>query len=51
MTEWEEFKQLDYTRISKMMRKPSWVFDTRNIINREKAICAGLNVWNIGVDF
>ena len=34
-----------------MMRKPSWVLDTRNIINRDKAKDAGLNVWNIGVDY
>ena len=51
MTEWEEFKRLDFIEISKMMRKPSWVLDTRNIINREKAKDAGLNVWNIGVDY
>ena len=51
MTEWEEFKHLNFTEISTMMRKPSWVLDTRNIIDREKAKDAGLNVWNVGVDY
>ena len=51
MTEWEEFKRLDFTKISTMMRKPSWVLDTRNIIDRKKAKDAGLNVWNVGVDY
>ena len=50
MTEWEEFKSLNFREISKKMRRPSWVFDTRNIINSEEAKEAGLNVWKIGVN-
>ena len=50
MTEWEEFKSLNFREISKKMRRPSWVFDTRNIINCEEAKEAGLNVWKIGVN-
>ena len=29
LTEWEEFKHLDWETISNNMRSPSWVFDTR----------------------
>ena len=29
LTEWEEFKDLDWINIFNVMRKPAWVFDTR----------------------
>ncbi len=48
LTEWEEFKDLDFKNISKIMRKPSWIFDTRSIINVEEAKLYGINVWNLG---
>ena len=28
LTEWNEFASLNWEEISKMMRQPSWVFDT-----------------------
>ena len=48
LTEWDEFKFLDFERLSKIMRKPSWIFDTRSIINNEDANNFGINVWNLG---
>ena len=48
LTEWDEFKFLDFERLSKIMRKPSWIFDTRSIINNEDANKFGINVWNLG---
>ena len=30
------------------MRKPSWVFDARSIVEKEKVIDANLNLWQIG---
>ena len=46
ITEWEEFKDLNFKTFSSM-RKPSWIFDTRGII-KESAKKAGFNVWMIG---
>ena len=49
ITEWSEFKDLNFLELIKVMRKPSWIFDSRGIINKTKAISAGFNVWEIGV--
>ena len=50
LTEWEEFKQINWGEVSKIMRTPSWVIDTRNILNYENAVDNGLKVWRLGVD-
>ena len=48
LTEWDEFKNLNWEIIAKKMRPPAWVFDTRSIINMHEAKSHGLNVWSIG---
>ena len=30
-----EFKKIDWGKVSKAMRKPAWVFDSRSIIDSE----------------
>ena len=30
------------------MRKPSWVFDTRDVVDIEKCTNAGFKVWKLG---
>ena len=32
VTEWEEYKNLSWRKLSDLLRKPSWIFDTRGII-------------------
>ena len=49
ITEWGEFKDLNFIELIKIMRKPSWIFDSRGIINKTEAKSAGFNVWEIGV--
>ena len=36
LTEWDEFKTLDYTRIYAKMMKPAFIFDGRNILDHAK---------------
>ena len=48
MTEWELYKSLDYEKINERMEKPAFIFDGRNIINREKCHQIGFNVFSIG---
>ena len=48
LTEWEEYTKIDLGRISKKMRKPSWVFDTRSILNKKEIINNELLLWRIG---
>ena len=42
LTDWEQFKYVDWEEISSVMRSPSWLVDTRNIVNHEYAISSGL---------
>ena len=48
LTEWEEFGSLNWEAISSKMRQPSWVFDTRSIVNMEEVKKSGINIWQIG---
>ena len=48
LTEWDEFFNIDWYKLIKMMRKPAWVFDTRSCIDYKSARKAGFNVWTIG---
>ena len=48
LTEWEEFESLNWQNISKKMRRPSWVFDTRSIVKMEDVKKYGINIWQVG---
>ncbi|CAH9084429.1 unnamed protein product [Cuscuta europaea] len=48
LTEWDEFKDLDYQRIYENMQKPAFVFDGRNIVNAGKLREIGFIVYSIG---
>ena len=48
LTEWEIYKNIDWEEVSKCMRKPAWVFDTRSIINKINIAKTDLNFWRIG---
>ena len=48
ITEWDEFSEIDWNLASKKMRKPGWVFDTRNILDHAKVKKSGLNLWVVG---
>ena len=48
LTEWQEYTQINWQKVSTMVRNPSWVFDSRSIIEPEKIKKAGLSLWRIG---
>ncbi len=48
LTDWDEYKNLNYEHFSKLMRKPAWVFDTRSVVNIEKIKNTDLKFWKIG---
>ncbi|KAB1201291.1 UDP-glucose 6-dehydrogenase 2 [Morella rubra] len=48
VTEWEEFKTLDFQRIFDNMQKPAFVFDGRNVVNVKKLREIGFIVYSIG---
>ena len=48
ITEWEQYSNIDWPKISQQMRSPAWVFDARSMVDPEKVINSGLNLWRIG---
>lgn len=48
LTEWDEFKTVDSLRIFEGMRQPAFIFDGRNILDREELVKMGFEVHSIG---
>lgn len=48
LTEWDEFKTLDFKRIFESMAKPACVFDGRNILSLEALKSLGFRVYGVG---
>lgn len=48
LTEWDEFKQVDAKRVFDGMRRPAFIFDGRNILDRNKLTQEGFEVHCIG---
>jgi len=48
LTDWREYRQLNWTALSSRMRRPGWVFDTRRGTNLGEAAAQGLETWEIG---
>jgi UDPglucose 6-dehydrogenase len=48
VTEWDEFKKLDYAKILGAMQKPAFLFDGRNIVDLAKLRELGFRAHGIG---
>ncbi len=48
VTEWDEFKSLDFERIYGTMKKPAFAFDGRNILSQEDMRRIGFEMHSIG---
>jgi len=48
LTEWDEFKDYDWKKIFDKMSKPAYIFDGRNILDREKLESIGFNYIGLG---
>ena len=48
LTEWSDYINIKWSEISKKMRRPSWVFDTRSITNISEIKESKINIWRIG---
>ena len=48
LTEWDEFKTLDFERIYAKMMKPAFVFDGRNILDHARLREIGFIVYALG---
>ena len=48
LTEWEEYSKINWEIVAKQMRKPSWLFDARSIVNPSELINVDINFWRVG---
>lgn len=48
LTEWESYRDLDYSKIYNSMEKPAFIFDGRNILDHKYLYDLGFNVFPIG---
>ena len=48
VTEWHEYIGLNWQKLSSLMRKPAWIFDTRKIVPKENWVELGINFWQVG---
>jgi len=49
LTDWAQYRDLDWATIAARMRRPGWVFDTRRCTNLSDAAAQGLETWQIGL--
>ncbi|WP_432222918.1 UDP-glucose 6-dehydrogenase [Flavobacterium sp. TMP13] len=49
LTEWDEFKEYDWTKIYESMQKPAFIFDGRNILDKQILEKIGFVYCGIGV--
>ena len=49
LTEWEQFRYLNWEKIGTLMRKPAWIFDARIMVDVPFLESLGFNVWRIGL--
>jgi UDPglucose 6-dehydrogenase len=48
LTDWDEFKAIDWKDIAASMRHPAWVFDARNCADHASIRAAHLRLWAVG---
>jgi UDPglucose 6-dehydrogenase len=48
LTEWKEFRDLDFEKLYASMEKPAFIFDGRNLLDHQKLYEIGFNVYPLG---
>ena len=48
LTEWRQYRVLDWQELAGRMRKPAWVFDARAVADPQQVRAAGLTLWRVG---
>ena len=48
VTEWKEYKEINWRELTSTMRKPAWIFDTRIIFSKEELNNLDINYWQLG---
>lgn len=48
LTEWSQYRDLNWRALAKRMRRPAWVFDARAVADPQSVKASGLSLWRIG---
>ncbi len=48
LTEWDEFRELNFEAVYHAMIKPAWIFDGRSLLDHAKLRAIGFKVYSIG---
>jgi UDPglucose 6-dehydrogenase len=48
LTDWKLFKDYDYEKLYRLMEKPAFIFDGRNLLDHQKLFDIGFNVFPLG---
>jgi len=48
LTNWQEYKNLNWEKVFQRMRRPAWVFDTRHVLSSQIINESKLNIWQLG---
>ncbi len=48
LTEWQQYRDLDWCQLAPLMRQPAWVFDARSVVKPADVLAAGLQLWRVG---
>ena len=48
LTEWQQYRQLDWAALAPRMRHPAWSFDARAVVDPAAVAAAGLKLWRVG---
>ncbi|NBP89677.1 MAG: nucleotide sugar dehydrogenase, partial [Opitutae bacterium] len=48
LTEWDQFKSIEWSSVAPQMKNSAWIFDARNCTNHTAIRAAGLNLWVVG---
>ena len=48
LTEWQQYRQLDWQALAPLLRQPAWIFDARSVVDPAAVAAAGLKLWRVG---
>jgi UDPglucose 6-dehydrogenase len=48
LTEWDQFKTINWSSVASQMKNSAWIFDARNCTNHAAIRATGLNLWVVG---
>ena len=51
LTEWDVYREIDWKHVSKMLRYPAWLFDTRKVVDPKLIKDCEFNFWQVGLGY